>query len=361
MSEKWAERRERLAHLLLARHCDVFLSAAPADVRYFTGSVDAAGILLVWEDASCHLIVPSLVAEATRASATDAALVAADLGQPLHGLVGARLHGGRARRVLLGQADPDLRSAVGAALGAAGITNGATVAASLRRDKDDSERESLRRAARACDQGLAAAMRALNLGTSELAVVAAAEAGIRLAGAEGTAFPTNFASGKRSAFPNARPTEKTLASGDMGFIDLGPLLDGYHADATRPFVLGQPTDVQRAAVQAILKALELGIAAIRPGARAGDLYALVADDLAKSGFGGGLPHQAGHGLGLFGAEAPWLMPGSADEIRRGDFIALEPGVYIQGVGGVRVEQDLMVTAAGCEVLTRCPIEPFVSV
>jgi Xaa-Pro dipeptidase len=106
---------------------------------------------------------------------------------------------------------------------------------------------------------------------------------------------------------------------------------------------------------ALLWALE----AIRPGMLGSEIYNGVMARLAASGFDAALPHHAGHGLGLFGAEPPCMLPQSHDDLRIGDFLAIEPGVYVPGVGGARMEQDVLLTASGCELLTLFPLDPVV--
>jgi Xaa-Pro aminopeptidase len=353
-----AARRDRLAMALRQRHADAYLSASPADIRYFTGSDEVRGFVMVSADAEAELIVPPLVELAVRASTEGIAIFVGSIDGNLDELLAKRLESRRVGRLLTGRLEAPTSRTIHSIL-ANEVLDGTPVANALRREKSEGEKALLRSAAAICDIGLAAAFEGIRPGASELSVVASAEAAIRLAGAEATGFPTSFGSGPRSVFPSAQPTERALEIGDMGFLDIGPLHRGYHADATRSFVLGPPTADQKALLGAVQAALDRAITSIRPGLPAEGVYTIVVDTIAGAGFPRLLPHYAGHGLGLFGGEPPWLVPGNADPIRGGDFLAIEPGIYAPGLGGARLEQDVLVHEDGCELLTLFPVGPFV--
>jgi len=353
-------RRRRLMQLLRERDADVYVSDRPADIRYLTGSEEAAGVVLAFADGTTELVVAAIGLAAATATTAATLVSAPGVGDALDPLVADRVLANGAERVILavgGTSQVTLGTAIAAI---ARLELDARLGEELRRQKSPGERALLRRAASQCDAGLAAAFAALRPGVSELEVAAAVEAAIRVAGAEGTAFATNLASGGRGSFPNARASDKLLALGELGFLDLGPLCGGYHADAARTFVLGSPTRTQTAIVEAVLSALAWALRALEPGILGHEVYRGVAASLAASGFEGPMPHHAGHGLGLFGAERPWMLPGSQDDVRIGDHLALEVGVYVPYVGGARIEQDIIVTASGYELLTMFPLDPVVS-
>ncbi len=346
--------------MLSQRGADAYVSDGQADVRYFTGSDGATGVVCVTADGVTELIVAAGEAAAASASTTGTQVSPVPVGVPLEPLVAERLHALAVRHLIVSASGKTALDLLTAIASVARVDQDRQLGYALRREKSVGEQALLRRAASQCDAGLASGLGALRPGVTELEVVGAIEAAIRAAGADGTAFATNFASGPRSVYPNARPTGRKLALGDLGFIDLGPLCGGYHADAARPFVLGRPTRAQEQILDAILRALGWVLENVRPGMRGREVYHGVVVSLEASGFAAPLPHHAGHGLGLFGAEPPWMLPESKDELRLGDFLAIEPGVYVPGIGGARVEQNIVLTATGCELLTQCPIDPVVT-
>jgi Xaa-Pro aminopeptidase len=183
------------------------------------------------------------------------------------------------------------------------------------------------------------------------------DAALDRAGFSGPAFPTIVAAGLNSAHPHARPSGHRLARGELVVLDFGGVLDGYCVDLTRTAVLGRPS----AAVDALFRAVEAGhaaaLAAIRPGARGADVDAAARSVLETRGFGRAFVHATGHGLGLEVHEAPRLAradAGPAELLQAGMVCTVEPGAYVEGLGGVRLEDDVLVTVGGCETLTDAP-------
>jgi Xaa-Pro aminopeptidase len=195
---------------------------------------------------------------------------------------------------------------------------------------------------------------------SELQVAADIDAAIRAAGFERPAFETIVASGPNSARPHARPGGRVLADGDGVVLDFGGVYDGYCVDLTRTLHVGPATAGLRRLAAAVREAHAAAIAAVRPGIRPSEIDAAARGVLAAHGLGEAFGHGTGHGLGLEVHEDPRIskLPGALpnDPVVPGMVFTIEPGAYVEGLGGVRIEDDVLVTADGCEVLTDVPIE-----
>jgi Xaa-Pro aminopeptidase len=193
---------------------------------------------------------------------------------------------------------------------------------------------------------------------TEIDAADAMEGYLRRCGSSSAAFEPIVAAGARSALPHARPTaEVRLADSDFLLVDWGATVGGYRSDLTRMLVTGKVGPDFARAYRAVLTAQERAIAAIRPGTTAGDVDALARAAIEEAGYGGRFGHGLGHGLGLEIHESPWFRPHSDDVLRPGMVFTVEPGIYLPGWGGIRIEDDILVTEDGAEVLTGVPREP----
>jgi Xaa-Pro aminopeptidase len=197
-------------------------------------------------------------------------------------------------------------------------------------------------------------------GRSEQAVAGDIDSAIRAAGFERPAFETIVASGPNSARPHARPGWRTLESGDGVVLDFGGVYDGYCVDLTRTVHLGAPAPAWRRLGAAVREAHAAAIKAVRPGVRPSEIDAAAREVLARHGLGEAFGHGTGHGLGLEVHEERRIsrLSGAHPDtpVAPGMVFTIEPGVYVEGVGGVRIEDDVLVVDGGCEVLTDVPIE-----
>lgn len=202
-------------------------------------------------------------------------------------------------------------------------------------------------------------------GRTELDVAADIDSALRQAGFSKPAFETIAASGPNSALPHARPGSRRLQAGDAVVLDFGGVYDGYCVDLTRTVQLGQPSEALRRIYDAVEAAHEAAIRAVRPGIRPSAIDAAARDVLAARGLGEAFGHGTGHGLGLEVHEEPRIgrqSPGVPDDpVEPGMVFTIEPGAYIEGLGGVRIEDDVLVTASGCDVITHAPLRPEVQV
>jgi Xaa-Pro aminopeptidase len=224
-----------------------------------------------------------------------------------------------------------------------------------RRRKDPAEVERIQAACAIADAALAKVAPRLGDGLSEVDVRNALEAAMRDLGAAGPSYETIVATGPVNApMPHHRPTATPIEPGHTVIIDVGALLDGYHSDMTRTFVVGEPTALQREVYDVVLAAQCAGVAAVRPGVTSAALDAVCRGIITEAGFGPAFSHGTGHGVGLLIHEDPFINAAGGWELQVGDVVTVEPGVYRGDFGGVRVEDLVEVTPDGCRVLTQSP-------
>ncbi|HET9372575.1 MAG TPA: Xaa-Pro peptidase family protein [Vicinamibacterales bacterium] len=226
----------------------------------------------------------------------------------------------------------------------------------MRMIKDQIELATLRRAG-ALLAGVARELREILAARgSERDVARRIDQALERAGFSAPAFPTIVASGPHSAHAHARPTSRELADGDAVLLDFGGVLDGYCVDLSRMAVVGQASDQLLTLFEAVRAAQTAALAAVRPGGLTSDVDAAARQVLTDRGFGAAFVHATGHGLGLDVHEAPRIARAAADQepLVPGMVFTVEPGAYLEGLCGVRLEDDVVVTATGCEVLTDAP-------
>jgi Xaa-Pro aminopeptidase len=226
--------------------------------------------------------------------------------------------------------------------------------------KDDYEIETLRTAARMLAGCVAEVSALAQPGRSETDVAAGIDQVLRRAGFERPAFETIVASGPNSALPHARPTGRRLREGEGVVLDFGGVYDGYCVDLTRTVQLPPGSAAFRRMFEAVAAARAAAIEAVRPGVAASQIDAAARTALGRSGLAEAFGHGTGHGLGLEVHEEPRVsraVPGLPDvTVEAGMVFTIEPGAYVPGVGGVRIEDDVLVVEGGCEVLTNVAIE-----
>jgi len=221
----------------------------------------------------------------------------------------------------------------------------------LRARKTPDEIALLERAARLTDDVTGRAVGELRAGRSELEVAAAIDHEIAAAGAR-QSFETIVQSGPNSAQPHLRPGGRRLAAGDLVLLDFGAASDGYRADTTRTLVMGEPDARQREVHALVLAAHDAAVAAVRPGATVGEVDEAARAVIRAGGLAEAFIHRVGHGLGLEAHEDPSLDPGGDGLLEEGMVVTIEPGVYVAGWGGVRIEDDVVVERGGPRLLTR---------
>ena len=221
----------------------------------------------------------------------------------------------------------------------------------LRQIKEPAEITALRESVIAGARLFDTALEAIRPGVREIGVAAEMEYSARRAGAEGMSFDTIVAAGRRSALPHGRASSAPIPARGFVVLDWGVKLSGYCSDETRTVHVGTPDAETRGQYNAVRESQQAAVEAIRPGATAGDVDRAARNALQRTGFARYFTHSTGHGVGLEIHESPRVAQNQPDPLRPGMVITVEPGVYIPNRGGVRIEDMVVVTATGCEVLT----------
>lgn len=221
----------------------------------------------------------------------------------------------------------------------------------LRMAKDDTEIALIRKAVQLADDAFTHVLPFIKPGVSEADIALELEFHMRKNGAEKLAFDIIVASGKRSALPHGRASAKRIEAGDLVTMDFGAVYQGYHSDITRTVCVGRATARQREVYDLVLAAQLAGVAAVAPGKTGREVDAVARDIISAAGYGDYFGHGLGHGVGLAIHEQPRLAPGSETLLAPGMAVTVEPGIYLPDWGGVRIEDTVVVSAAGAEILT----------
>ena len=356
-SKSARSRIHRLRLSFSALHSDALLVTHLPNIRYLCGFTGSAAILLV-EHSRATLFTDSRYTLQARQEVHDASTVIAP-----HGLIRALGETLRARRGIIRLAFSPVRITVAQkdALQLAAGPRLRWLAAPdlverLRAVKDAAELTLMRQSARLISEVWTAAVRNVKPGISELAVAADIDRSMKLQGASGPSFETIVASGPRSAWPHARPTPKLLRKNELVVLDQGAILRDYCSDMTRTVFLGRPSSRVRSLYSAVLEAQGAAIAAIRPEVSAASVDAAARKVFKRSGLERYFTHSTGHGLGLEIHEMPRLGRAEETLLVQGMVVTVEPGIYIERFGGIRIEDEVLVTSRGAEILTSASRE-----
>jgi Xaa-Pro aminopeptidase len=221
----------------------------------------------------------------------------------------------------------------------------------LRMVKSPEEIARIRRSVQTNSQAFEKTVQSIRPGVSESHIAAELEFQMRRLGADKPAFETIVASGSRSALPHARPGDRKVGVNELLLIDMGACQDGYMSDMTRVLFFGKPDRRMKTMYNAVLKAQLAGIAAVREGVTAGQVDQKARQVLESEGLGKEFLHSTGHGLGLEIHELPRVGRRDKTRLKAGMVITIEPGAYIRDFGGIRIEDTVLVTKNGCEILT----------
>jgi Xaa-Pro aminopeptidase len=327
------------------------------NIQYLCGFTGSAALLLV-ESSGSTLYTDSRYAFPAREEVVGTHVTIAKRGL-IHALGrDLRARCGR-RRVAYGPAQltvaqkGELDSATGTRV--RWVSGGDTIER-LRAVKDDAELATIRHAAILISEVVAGVTPSIKPGITELEVAAEIEYAIKRKGGSGASFETIVASGPRSAWAHARPTSKPLRKNELVVLDQGAILRGYCSDLTRTVFLGRASAKVRRMYRAVMEAQEAARNAIRPGVMAGDVDAAARRVLQGYGLAKYFTHSTGHGLGLEIHEMPRLARGEKTLLEEGMILTLEPGVYVEGLGGIRIEDEVVITPTGAVNLTNAPRE-----
>jgi Xaa-Pro aminopeptidase len=358
MADRRAERLVALRRKLGESHLDALIVSSLPSIRYLTGFSGSSGLLCV--SAGTALFYSDFrYREQAAAEIGDLAVVSIDNGSAWErlfltlashvpsGSVGYEADHLTAREAVR-LSDPSRPWRFTATGG---------LVEKLRAAKSPEEIEAIRAAGSVATAALGATAAQVRAGMTELEVAALLEGALRRGGSEWFPFPTIVASGPRSALPHARTSSRVVAPGDFLLIDFGAIVDGYCSDVTRTFVVGaEPTERQREVHGVVQQAHRAALGGLRPGlsGRQGD--ALARDVIVAAGYGDAFGHSLGHGVGLEVHEGPRLARTADEVLEPSAVVTVEPGVYLEGWGGVRIEDDAVLRPAGAELLTEYPRE-----
>ncbi|MGH9772491.1 MAG: M24 family metallopeptidase [Candidatus Acidiferrales bacterium] len=348
-------RIDRLRLCFAELHADALLVSHLPNIRYLCGFSGSAGLLLV-EQRRSTLFTDSRYTFQAREEVSGARVQIAAKG--LLRAVGEALRARRGRRWVAyspGHVTVTQKEALKIASGSRvrWIDDGNCVER-LRVVKDAGELDRIRDAAVLISKIFVQIVPAIQRGVTELDLAAEIEYAMKRGGATGPSFESIVASGVRTAWAHARPTPKALQKSELVVLDLGVILRDYCSDMTRTVFLGRAPKKVRRLYHAVLEAQEAAKRAVRPGVTAGAVDAAARDVLGRHGLARYFTHSTGHGLGLEVHEMPRIGRGEEHVLREGTVLTIEPGVYIEGLGGIRIEDDVVVTAKGAVDLTTAP-------
>jgi Xaa-Pro aminopeptidase len=348
-------RQTRLRKLLASNRIDALLVTHLPNIRYLSGFTGSAGVLLLTEDKAV-LFTDGRYQEQARREADGprivggrkSALVSA--GEWLNAnarKMGLKALGTEAQHMTMAERR-QLQAVLPSNLR---LREARPLVEEARVIKDSDEINCLRAAVRLGASLFDVACETIRPGRQEIEVAAKMEYAARTAGAEGMSFETIIGSGPRSALPHGRASTAAIPASGFVVCDFGIILAGYCSDMTRTVHVGEPTGDGRRMYEAVREAQQTAVDRVRPGASAGEIDQAARKVLAARGLGKYFTHSTGHGVGLEIHEAPRLARGQPELLRSGMVITIEPGVYVPGVGGVRIEDMVVVTEDGREVLT----------
>lgn len=346
-----AARQGRLRALMEECRLSLLLVTGLKNIFYLTGFRGSAGVAVFGLGEAFLWVDPRYTLEAQEQA--QGVEVAEERGN-LFKAAGAWLRRQRVRRV--GYEPPHLTCAEFEQL--AGVTRSGIqfkpagdLVEALRLVKDQGEVEHIRQAGRVTAQAFEEVLPQVRSGVKESDLGAEIEYRMRRMGAEGAAFETIVASGTRGAFPHARASCKSLGKDELVIFDLGAILNGYAADMTRTVYLGEPKRRVRSLYNAVTEAQERAVEALREGGLAEDVDDAARRVLRHRGVAEYFTHSTGHGVGLDVHEKPRLAKGQKTRLPTGCVVTVEPGIYLKGFGGIRVEDTVLVTPDGPEILT----------
>lgn len=338
---------------LADRKLDALIVARPQNVGWLSGFTGTAGILMITRDAQYLITDFRYVEQATNQAAgyqivrQDAAGVIINLAALLeqHGCMRVGFEGDFATHDVVSAYTQGFSDELDL-VAASGLVE------KLRQVKDAEEVAAMKRSAAIADEAYSRILKYIQPGMTERQVALELEFTMKKAGAEGLAFDIIVASGVRSALPHGVASDKIIEVGDLVTMDFGAIYRGYCSDMTRTVMVGEPTEQQRQIYEIVLEAQMRGLAACKPGISGRDLDAVCREYISQHGYGEAFGHSTGHGVGRYIHEGPRLSTRSEDVLQAGHVVTIEPGIYLSGWGGVRIEDMVLVTSNGCERLSQ---------
>ncbi|MBI3941478.1 MAG: aminopeptidase P family protein [Chloroflexi bacterium] len=355
MNQRLTALRDRITEV----HIDTLVISAPANRRYISGFTGSAGILLV-NATNALLATDFRYYEQGPAEAPAFSLKKA--GNEMAKFLPQMLDELKARRVGFESAHlsyADYQTYTQAASQVEWIPTTGLVE-DLRVSKDQAELALIRQAVALTDAAFTEITPQFKEGMTEREAAWLLESHMRIHGAEQMAFEIIVAGGPNGAMPHARPSDVPLRRGQPIVIDMGARVDGYDADMTRTVCIGPTDDKFREVFAIVLRAQQAATAALRPNMTGKEADSVARDIIAQAGYGDYFGHSLGHGVGMDIHERPRLSQASQEVLKPGNVVTIEPGIYLPGWGGIRIEDLAVITETGCEVFTRAQKEASVA-
>ncbi len=355
------DRIGRLRQAAATLDADAAIVTHSANRRYFTGFPDidhapdeSSGFLLVTDQDAVLYTSPTNIPWAE--GSVRAPVSATPWERPWPKFLGELLQKTGVKRAAFEDRAMTVadHTAITAAAGPVALVPAGTAFHLVRARKDDEELAVIARAANITDAAFLAATANLTPGVTERELVWRIELAMRELGADGPGFPTIVASGPYGARPHHDPTDRPMETGEPIVIDMGAMVAGYSADLTRTIVVGQPPAEFEARYNTVLAAQNTALAGIKPGMTGRDADAIARDALVAAGEEEHIIHGLGHGVGLLVHEFPSLGENSDDVLQPGHVVTVEPGLYFEGWGGIRIEDLCVVTETGVDILSQAP-------
>lgn len=349
-------RLEQARAELARRDLDAMIVTQPENRAYLSGFTGTDATLLITA-AAAHLATDARYIEQAAAQAPEFRVhrVSGGLTSNLK-LLATLLQEAGARRVGF-ESDTvsyQLFQAYSTAFTGIEVAPAAGLVEKLREIKEPAEVEAIRRAAAVTDAAFAHALELLRPGLKESELALELEFFMRRQGAIRAAFDFIVASGPRSSMPHGVASDRVIGASELVTLDIGCVVDGYCSDMTRTVMVGRPDDKQREIYAIVLEAQQRGVAAVRPGITGRELDAVCRSYIESKGYGEAFGHSTGHGVGRYIHEDPRISISGESELLPGHVITIEPGIYLPGWGGVRVEDLVLVTDTGGESLSQSP-------
>ncbi|MDP8982609.1 MAG: Xaa-Pro peptidase family protein [Acidobacteriota bacterium] len=334
---------------------DALVVSALPNVRYLTGFTGSNGLVILWPGGSILFTDPRYTIQAASEAACTVKIVRQHLPLEAARFIKRkqwkRIGFEKTRLTFEGYQTLKDELPMGASLKPV-----AAAIEALRAIKSLEEIEKIRRSVVLNSRAFEATAKRVKAGVSESEVAAELEYQMRRRGAQHPAFETIVAAGERTALPHAQPTGRKLANNELLLIDMGASLDGYASDMTRMLFMGRPGTQVRSMYRAVLEAQLAAIDSVREGVTAQNVDRAARRVLKEHGLDKAFVHSTGHGLGLEIHEPPRIGKKDETPLKAGMAITIEPGAYLEGTGGIRIEDTVVVTENGCEVLTPTPKE-----
>lgn len=360
------QRIEKLIRLMTAAELDAVVLNPGATMRYLSGLefhlMERPVVLLVTKDGDARMILPILeeakldsskVAAKTSLFGDDPSSWQGVFNQALADLSGKRLRVGVESGRLRYLEYAFLKNA----LPEAQFSDAGSVFAGLRMSKDAEELNRMRKAAQIAEKALISTLKLIQPGQSEKEIASELLVQLYRHGSDQELpFAPIVSSGPNSANPHASPSDRRVGRGELLLFDWGAGFEGYFSDITRCFYVGEDDGSMQTIAATVQRANHYAVSQVKPGMTAGDVDAIARQEIRESGFGEYFTHRTGHGLGMETHEAPYIFDGNPLVLEPGMVFTVEPGIYVPGLGGVRIEDDVAVTTEGFISLSTLPRE-----